>query len=86
MYLIEKVGFGREELHEIAEELEHIELPIFFQRIEELTGFPRVDSHGSPIPYKGGKIEIQTNKSLNECPPASEVVLKVLGEPSNEFL
>jgi DtxR family Mn-dependent transcriptional regulator len=86
MYLVEKMGFGWEEVHEIAEQVEHIESPAFFDRMDELMGHPTVDPHGSPIPDKEGKIETQTNKRLNECSPGSEVVLTALGESSKEFL
>ncbi|MEM6642428.1 MAG: metal-dependent transcriptional regulator [Bacteroidota bacterium] len=86
MYLVEKMGFGWEEVHEIAEQVEHVKSPAFFDRMDELMGHPTVDPHGSPIPDKEGKIETQTNKRLNECSPGSKVVLTALGESSKEFL
>lgn len=86
MFLVEKMGFGWEEVHEIAEQVEHVESPAFFDRMDELMDFPNVDPHGSPIPNKNGKIEKLTNKRLNECSPGSEVVLSALGESSKEFL
>ena len=86
MYLVEKMGFGWEEVHEIAEQVEHIKSPAFFDRMDELMEFPSVDPHGSPIPDKNGKIEKLTNKRLIECSPGSEVVLSALGESSKEFL
>ncbi len=86
MYLVEKMGFGWEEVHEIAEQVEHIESPAFFDRMDELMDFPRADPHGSPIPDKEGRIATQTNKRLNECSPGTEVVLRALGESSKEFL
>ena len=86
MYLVEKMGFGWEEVHEIAEQVEHIKASTFFDRMDELMNHPTVDPHGSPIPDKDGKIETQTNKRLSECSPGSEVVLTALGESSKEFL
>jgi len=86
MYLVEKMGFGWEEVHEIAEQVEHVKSPAFFDRMDELMDHPKVDPHGSPIPDKDGKIETQTNKRLHECSPGSVVVLTALGESSKEFL
>lgn len=86
MYLAEKMGFGWEEVHEIAEQVEHIESPIFFDRMDELMNYPRVDPHGSPIPDKEGNIAAYGYKRLNECRSGTEVVLSALGETSKEFL
>lgn len=86
MYLVEKMGFGWEEVHEIAEQVEHVKSPAFFDRMDELMDFPSVDPHGSPIPDKNGKIEMLANKRLIDCSPGSEVVLSALGESSKEFL
>jgi len=86
MYLVEKMGFGWDEVHEIAEQVEHIKSPVFFDRMDELMDFPTADPHGSPIPDKNGKIEKLTNKRLIECSPGTVVVLSALGESSKEFL
>src|SRR6187402_3294352 len=48
MYLVEKMGFGWEQVHEIAEQVEHLQSPLFFDKIDELLGFPKIDPHGSP--------------------------------------
>ena len=69
MYLVEKMGFGWEEVHEIAEQVEHISSSIFFERMDELMGFPRFDPHGSPIPDKDGKIEVGNFDKLSQCKP-----------------
>ncbi|MCK9450952.1 MAG: metal-dependent transcriptional regulator [Bacteroidales bacterium] len=56
MYLYEKMGFSAEEVHEIAEQIEHINAPKLFDRMDELLGFPNFDPHGSPIPDSFGEI------------------------------
>ena len=86
MYLVQMMGFGWDEAHEIAEQVEHIESPAFFDRMDELMSHPAVDPHGSPIPDKMGNIATQSNKLLNECIPGSTYVLRALGESSKEFL
>ena len=54
MFLVEKMGFGWEQVHDIAEQIEHIQSPLFFEKMDELLGYPKVDPHGSPIPDKEG--------------------------------
>ena len=86
MYLVEKMGFGWEEVHEIAEQVEHIESPDFFDRMDELMDFPRVDPHGSPIPDKDGNIVQQAHKKLSDCVAGDEIKLIALNNSSKEFL
>jgi DtxR family Mn-dependent transcriptional regulator len=50
LYLVEKMGFDLDEVHEIAEEIEHIKNANFFKRIQEILGDCEVDPHGSVIP------------------------------------
>lgn len=86
MFLVEKMNFGWEEVHEIAEEVEHIKAPAFFDRIDELLDFPKVDPHGSPIPDKEGNIIIQQCAKLSECHTGDKVKLVALAHSSKEFL
>lgn len=86
MYLVEKMGFGWEQVHHIAEQLEHLDSPQFFKKMDELLGFPRFDPHGSPIPDVTGKIEGLNNKSLCECEPGQTVSIVAVTDSSEEFL
>lgn len=86
MYLVEKMGFGWEEVHEIAEQVEHISSSIFFERMDELMGFPRFDPHGSPIPDKDGKIEAGNFDKLSQCKAGEKVKIMALSKSSDEFL
>ena len=56
MFLVEKMGFGWEAVHEIAEQLEHIHSEIFFDKMDEFLNYPKVDPPGEPIPDKEGNI------------------------------
>ncbi|MEO9012016.1 MAG: metal-dependent transcriptional regulator, partial [Ginsengibacter sp.] len=56
MFLVEKMKIGWEDVHDIAEQIEHIRSAIFFEKMDELLGYPKVDPHGSPIPDKDGKV------------------------------
>ena len=50
LYLVKKMNFDLDEVHEIAEEVEHIKNTKFFRRIQEILGDCDVDPHGSIIP------------------------------------
>lgn len=86
MYLVEKMGFGWEEVHEIAEQVEHIQSAAFFEKMDELLGYPKVDPHGSPIPDKVGKMQGQDYVRLSDCEPGETVVLAAVTHSSDEFL
>ncbi|QCX54312.1 metal-dependent transcriptional regulator [Elizabethkingia sp. JS20170427COW] len=86
MFLVEKMGFGWEQVHNIAEELEHIQSEQFFDKIDQLLNFPKADPHGSPIPDKEGNI-IKTNYfKLSECEEGSQVKFVALNSSSDDFL
>ena len=50
LYLVEKMNFKLDEVHEIAEEIEHIKKSKFFNRMREILGDASIDPHGSVIP------------------------------------
>lgn len=58
-FLVEKLGFAWDEVHEVAEQLEHINSPRLIEKLDEFLGFPKVDPHGDPIPDHKGKLKIQ---------------------------
>lgn len=86
MFLVEKMGFGWEVVHEIAEQLEHIHSEIFFDKMDELLDYPKVDPHGEPIPDKQGNIIQQNLTKLSECKARETVILSAVIDSSDEFL
>lgn len=86
MYLVEKMGFGWEEVHEIAEQIEHIQATGLFVKMDELLGHPTVDPHGSPIPDKHGKIQWLQFVKLSDCLQGETVKLAAVTNSSDEFL
>src|SRR5690606_10301530 len=84
MYLVEKMGFGWEQVHEIAEQIEHIQSPDFFAKMDELLGFPKLDPHGSPIPDKNGKMVWKDYNKLSECQPKDEVKITAVINATDE--
>ena len=86
MFLYKLMGFGWEEVHDMAEELEHIKSDLFFERMDELLGFPTIDPHGSPIPDKEGNFNKPNYPLLSQVAAGSQVVLRGLRDSSSEFL
>lgn len=86
MFLVEKMGFGWEQVHEIAEQIEHIKSELFFDKIDELLNFPKSDPHGSPIPDKNGNIIKYNYLKLSECKIGQKIVFKALTESTNNLL
>lgn len=66
VFLLEKLGFKWDQVHDIAEQLEHIKSPLLIKKLDEFLGFPSVDPHGDPIPDENGNIQLQPQKALSE--------------------
>ncbi|MEM1358578.1 MAG: metal-dependent transcriptional regulator [Bacteroidota bacterium] len=86
MFLVERMGFGWEEVHAIAEQIEHVKSPGFFARMDELMGFPTTDPHGSPIPDTKGNIATMEHRRLSDCQVGETVNVVALAHSSNDFL
>ena len=56
-FLVEKLHFSWDEVHDVAEQLEHIQSPLLIEKLDEFLGYPTADPHGHPIPDKDGKIK-----------------------------
>jgi DtxR family transcriptional regulator, Mn-dependent transcriptional regulator len=56
-FLVDKLNFSWDEVHDIAEQLEHIRSALLIEKLDEFLGFPTADPHGHPIPDKNGKIQ-----------------------------
>lgn len=86
MFLVEKMGFGWEQVHEVAEQIEHIQSPLFFDKMDELLNYPKMDPHGSPIPDKDGNFEAINYKKLADYSVDDEVEISAVTSSSEEFL
>jgi DtxR family transcriptional regulator, Mn-dependent transcriptional regulator len=86
MFLVKVMNFGWEEVHEVAEQIEHIHAPKFFERMDQMLGFPTVDPHGSPIPDPHGKVTPLSFTPLSYAKPGQKVQLAALTNSSTEFL
>ncbi len=86
MFLVNKMNFGWEYVHDIAEQIEHIKSTLFFEKIDELLGYPKIDPHGSPIPDKNGKIIQKEHIKLSDCNEGETVKLTAVIHTSSDFL
>tara|TARA_R110000737_G_C14557311_1_gene481656 strand:- start:1001 stop:1402 length:402 start_codon:yes stop_codon:yes gene_type:complete len=80
------MGFGWEEVHQIAEEMEHLKTEGLFDRMDEILGYPSVDPHGSPIPNKQGEFDRKSYVVLSSIPVGAKVSLRAVGDSSVALL
>lgn len=86
MFLVEKMNMGWEDVHDIAEQIEHIQSPVFFEKMDEILDYPKVDPHGSPIPDSEGKMVWKDYNKLSGCQAGETVKLAAVINTSSEFL
>jgi DtxR family Mn-dependent transcriptional regulator len=87
VFLVDKLQFGWDEVHEIAEQLEHIQSVQLTNRLEEFLGYPKVDPHGDPIPDREGVFDTPTVRvSLAACEIGAKGSVMGVEDGSPEFL
>ena len=86
VFLVEKLQFKWNEVHMLAEQLEHIESDDMVDRLEAFLGHPDFDPHGDPIPDKNGKIKINQSTPLASCPAGKTVKVISFAETNDAFL
>ncbi len=86
MFLHQIMGFGWEEVHEIAEQVEHIQSEKLFARMDEMLDYPTVDPHGSPIPNEKGIVIEQAFQALTDIALGQKVKLLAIAQSSQELL
>lgn len=86
MFLVKKMNFGWENVHEIAEQLEHVHSKIFFDKMDEILDYPKFDPHGEPIPDKDGNIIAQDLQKLSNCVEGEMVVFASVTLSDDAFL
>ena len=86
VFLVEKLAYKWSEVHDLAEQLEHIESDDLINRLEAFLDFPSFDPHGDPIPDKKGKIKYASYMPLLECQPGKIYIILGLAESNDPFL
>ncbi len=85
-FLVNKLSFSWDEVHEIAEELEHIKSEKLINSLDEFLGFPTFDPHGDPIPNQKGEIIKIDKLLLSEAVLDKDYVCVGVKNSSVEFL
>lgn len=86
VFLVDKLNFKWDEVHDVAEELEHIKSNLLVERLDEFLNFPRVDPHGDPIPDKNGNFEKIPFVKLNQLKAGDQGIITGVSEHSSVFL
>lgn len=86
VFLVDKMGFNWDEVHEIAEQLEHIESDQLVNKLDEYLGFPKTDPHGDPIPNKEGILPELAYSHLSDIKAAKTCKLMGVAQDSAVFL
>lgn len=86
VFLVDKLNFKWDEVHDVAEELEHIQSNLLVERLDEFLDFPRVDPHGDPIPDKHGNFAEMAFIKLSKLKPSDKGTITGVSEHSSSFL
>ena len=86
VFLVEKLDFSWDEVHEVAEQLEHIKSDKLIDSLDRLLAFPKFDPHGDPIPDKNGGFKERDRELLSEVPINTGGVCVGVKDSSATFL
>lgn len=86
VFLVEKLSFNWDEVHDIAEQLEHIHSEQLINRLDDFLGNPTEDPHGDPIPDANGQIVKVEKQLLSELEENQSGICVGVKDTSSEFL
>jgi DtxR family Mn-dependent transcriptional regulator len=86
LFLVKVLGMSWDEVHDDAEQLEHVVSDRLIERIDELLGHPEVDPHGDPIPTREGEIVARQLDTLLTCPLHTRVTVTRVTDQDAAFL
>jgi len=86
VFLVDKMKFNWDEIHEVAEQLEHIDSPLLIKRLDEFLGYPKYDPHGDPIPDETGEFKEKPQVPLYQMNEGEAGILMAVNNTSSLFL
>ena len=86
VFLVKTLHFQWDEVHEVAEQLEHVHAPLLTKRLEKFLGFPKYDPHGDPIPDENGEMNIKPQVALLSLNPGESGKLAMVKDSGALFL
>lgn len=85
-FLAEKLNFGWDEVHEMAEHLEHVSDSRLIDKLDAFLNYPRFDPHGDPIPDKNGNMAKEKRISLQDALPGAIAEICAVTRQDNTLL
>lgn len=85
-FLVERLGFGWEEVHEVAEQLEHVRSEKLTDNLAEYLGDPAFDPHGDPIPDRNGRLPLRDLRPLVAATEGDRVRIAAVKDGSDALL
>jgi DtxR family Mn-dependent transcriptional regulator len=85
-FLVKKLELGWDQVHEIAEQLEHVNSSILVEKLDAFLNFPKFDPHGDPIPDVNGKMELSKQINLVDLAVNEAAEVSAVGSQSTELL
>jgi len=85
-FLVDTLQFGWDEVHEVAEELEHVSSKKLVEKLDAFLGYPKFDPHGDPIPDSHGKMVVQQQINLIDLTLNKMAEVSGVGSQSTELL
>ena len=85
-FLVSKLGFSWEDVHDIAEQLEHVQSDMLVDKLDKYLRFPKYDPHGDPIPNAEGRFTLREQSLLSRATVGASVILVGVKNHKKEFL
>ncbi|NCT10250.1 MAG: metal-dependent transcriptional regulator [Flavobacteriia bacterium] len=86
VFLVDKLDFSWDEVHDVAEQLEHIQSPKLIQQLDQFLGYPTQDPHGDPIPDKDGNLKTIEKCLLSTLAKNDSGIFVGVDDSSSDFL
>ena len=86
VFLVDKLGFNWDEIHDLAEQLEHIKSTELTTRLDDFLGTPKFDPHGDPIPDEDGNLPTIATHKISEVSLNKSMLIMGVSEDSAAFL
>ena len=86
VFLVQKLRFKWDEVHDVAEQLEHVDSEMLIEQLDQFLGFPKYDPHGDPIPNANGEMEGSPTDTISMLQPGDECRVISAKDSSTSFL
>ena len=85
-FLVQKLQFNWDEVHDIAEQLEHVKSELLINKLDAFLRFPKLDPHGDPIPDAQGRVLLSKTLSIKDMKIGSAGIFAGVKDSSSVFL